>query len=845
MFMMREEPLHTSLSPLNPMNHRGSIILSALIMGVVVAIMIFSSAIYIRSRAQSVATSSNKMDNRIALDGMLAYTINGIKQNWCFGDSWLQDAGANCDLKNARNTARLIISDESLNYIGSSGTPRPTNLMDTKLSKIEQTVSLSSINTNHPLYNLARPLNGKFKTVTFTIKRDDSAIATTKGREVRLKILVHLEALSGLELDHLDLESQVIVYPRELSYFSLIVPGSLYLGSEPTGAGQVGFANVTTSGGAGLRFESPVFVNQSLYLPQAGGTAMNNVVFLDKVVLGAGMLYQTGKGVYSPTNAGGTDNRYNYEMPSFKGLMGGYEQDEGLDSGLEFLFGIQPPPAPLDLVNFNRCLARIQASYNLNVTKDSQLFMRYRGYSGPNTFNVDANIGSVDNLVEQFVDQKVPFVINTDTGVSAGTVDTVDGGSVFKVRVVFSGLKPPGKPRGIYSSEFYLSRGGRVTLTPQGLGSGANMSISSTPHMFGGKQQFNQTDMNVTFNNITDWDLAPFKVNSSDILAVQDSVKIFFEAFDYAYSEAKNLRDPTSDLVRNPNLGIYKNNGLTFNRVSGAFQIASTSTAWSTNEVLNDNITGDFRIWDLNQVPEELDWAAIDEACMATPDTSVGSAFYASFPSANWGTSFAKQAKHAWSFSTEFAPTGRFDGNISFGAGAHRFEPPTYPTFKIQSVVRECTIEADANFVTGFYVCETLNIRQRSTPLRIIGTIITGKVNIHESAYRFGIRWSSIYHPQAVYELRTARILGKYKNGTPANCDDSALPPLWSPNLGINSALAHYICNPVSLRTADPFKWTMVDPDCGIDASVNPDKVACKSQPRRFLIKEISRTKGM
>jgi hypothetical protein len=274
--------------------------------------------------------------------------------------------------------------------------------------------------------------------------------------------------------------------------------------------------------------------------------------------------------------------------------------------------------------------------------------------------------------------------------------------------------------------------------------------------------------------------------------------------------------------------------------------LSQTSTSWSTNEMLNDDITN-FKIYET--VPEAIDWAKLDELCMAQPDTTAGSAFYASFPSANWGTSFVKQSEHAWRFNPDPSwSAGYYNGTINFSSPEYRYDTSlgTNPEFRILSKIKDCVIKSSANFVTGFYVCETLTIEARSEPLRIIGTFITGKLNIHDSAYSNGIRWSSIYSPQALYELRAAKILGKYKSGLYVpDCNSTSLPPLWSPNLGITSALAHYLCNPVSLRTADPFKWTMVDPDCGIEPSVDPMKVACKSQPRRFLIKEISRTKGM
>jgi hypothetical protein len=847
-FTMSEEPLQTSKFSMKYLNRKGSVMVSALVMGIIVIIMIFSSSIYLRSRIQAVMASSDKMDNRIALDGMLAYTINGIKQSWCFTDTWTNQPS--CMLTDARNTARLLISDESLAYIGSSTAIKPTPLSATRLDIITQKVDLTSINSNHPIYNIASPLNGKYKDVTFTIKRDDNAIATTKGREVRLRISIYVTATSGLKIDDLELESQVVVYPRELSYFGLIMPGNLYLGATTTALGDVGLNQYASASGKGLRFESPVFVNKNLYLPSATNTTpMKNVVFLDKVVLG-GMLYQ-GASVYSPATAGGENSMYNHEMKSFAGLLGGYELDEGKDTGLEFLFGTAGSSYTVSGSDYERCLQRIQASYDLKVTKNSQLFMRYNSTLGLNIFNLSANIGNIDNLIEQDVGTGPAFKIQSDVSNSdptfvAGTVDKADGGAVFKVRVVFTGLKPTAAlPRNVYASEFYLSRSGSVTLYPQGLAAAPRMKISASPFHYGDNDQFNQVTLDVQFTSSNNLDMAPFG-DGTGVLPVQDSIKVFIEGQDYAYNVGRNLRDPTNATVTEPILGIYKSNGVTFNRrPDGFMDIAQSSTTWSTNEVLNSDLSGNFKLWE-GETPILRDWAALDAACMAAPETG-STAFYASFPSANWGTSFAQQSSHAWRFSPEY-PGGRLDGVVTFDGSANRFDAGAgvYPTFSIRSVIRDCVIASTANFVSGFYTCETLTISPRTEPLRIIGTFITGKLTIADSAYAAGIRWSTIYQPQALYELRAAKILGKYKDGsTVVDCNNTALPPLWAPNLGVTSALAHYLCNPVSLRTADPFKWTMVDPDCGIDPTVDPMKVACKSQPRRFLIKEISRMKGL
>lgn len=822
-------------------NIKGSTIITALGMSVMIAIMIMVSAIYIRSRATAVMTSSNRMDERIAMDGMLAYTINGIKQSWCFSDTWAQQL--NCTLNDPRNTVRLLISDESLRYIGNSATPRPTPLASTRVLQIQQTVSLTGINPSHPLFSIGAALRKNYKSVTFVIKRDDSAIATTKGQEVRLRIKITLPAVDA---DHpqLDLDSQIIVYPRELSYFGLIIPNNLYLGSTVNTKGDSGLANVAVAGTKGLRFESPVFVNGNLHLPTAStSTAMNNVIFLDKVVMG-GMVYQDGK-LFTPKNAGGEKQMYNNQLKSFNGLLGGFELDPERDAGLDYLFDlISGTTIPSD---YQLCLKRISATYDLKVTVNSQLYTRYNSPNGTNSFRVSASLGTIDNFVEQSPDagsnaSGFTFGTDVDDVTSAGTASGWDGGAVFRAKMIYEGMTNNAGVRGDYYTDFYIPRSGNVTLTPLGPGAGKpEISIVASPHVYGTGQQYNQVNMTISFTNTGALNLNTATVGN---VAKPGNIRLILEAFDYGYVYGENIRNIAAT---HPTLGPLKTNGFTFIKNSaGNMEIVNSNTAWSLSPILTEDLTN-YPPADKTQEPSEQDFAAFDAGCLATPEPSAGS-MYASFPAATWGTSFALQSKHAWTFSDKAGFTnGYMSGTLALDSGNSYYNGSTQnAVFDINSLVNECRIEASANFVTGFYTCNTLTISARTTPLRIIGTFIVGKLNIDPTAYTAGIRWSTIYHPQAVYEMRDAGILGKWRNNSGTiNCDDPTVPPLWSPGLGVETAVKHYLCNPVSLRTANPFKWTTVDPDCGIDVAVDPMKTACKNQPRRFLIKEISRAKGM
>lgn len=818
----------------------GSVMLTALAVAAIVSIMIFASTAFIQNRVDQVFASASRMDNRIVLDGLLAYTINGIKQSWCFSKTWVQDLA--CTLNHSGNSVRLLLSDESLLYIAESTAPHPTPAVNTRLSQINQTVNLGVITPSHPLYSIVKALKGNYTQATFSIMRDDSAIATMKGREVPLRIRIKLIAASqGSKItNNLELESKIIVYPRELTYFGLILPNHLYLnsGSTSTTTGNNRLELVTTSATAGLRFESPVFINGSLHLPPRQGSPMSNVTFVDKVVLGEGMIYQDGH-LFSPGTAGGPTHMFNHEMTSFRGLLAGYELDPERDRGLDYLFNLLLPTNPP--IDFNICKDRVMASFDLRVTKDSQLYSRFNSRSG-NTFNLSLSLGSVDNFIEQLSDVNDAKLIGTNVkGVTnAGDFTNWSGGAILKAKLVYDGLQDPTNSaiRNEFFSQFNLPREGQAILYPVGPGAAKpSIRITTSPYAKNGNIQFNQVDLSVEFINVDQLNLSAY---SKGGVYRQPSVKLVIEGMDYAYNYMKNLRDNSSE---HNVMGKYKMNGFTFFKSGGASMgiYHETPGSWHTNPILRTDMN--YPVYNAAHAPQDIDYSAFDELCLAAPDSS--ESYYTSFPTADWTTSFVTQSRHAWSFNPD-APSvqGYNSGQLILDAGSSRYVAGSvYPTFIIDSLVKDCVIESSANFVAGFLTCENLIISKRTTPLRMIGTFIVRSLHIDPSAYKAGIRWSSIYHPQATYELQEAHILGKLKDDSVYDCGDPTIPPLWMPNIGITSAVKHYLCNPVSLRSADPFKWTTVDPDCGVEKG--SPKVKCKRSMRRFLVKEISRTKGL
>jgi hypothetical protein len=813
----------------------------AVISGVAISIMFFASIAYLESQAQMMSRTAYKTDRRIVLDGLYAYTVNAVKQSWCLSSNWVADI--NCTLNHNGNTQRLLLSDESLFFIKNSGVARPADpLSNTKLSVISARVDFSKLSSTHPLYSIVLPLKEEYSYGDFKIERDSAAISAVRGREIPIKITVFLKHKSDPAYDQ-TLVSKNIVYPRELSYFTLMVPNNLYLGtgSNNVSQGFISLPNISVNARGGLRFESPVFINGDLHLPASTTRpAMNNVIFVDKVFLGGGKVNMDGK-LFAVKAAGGDDNAYNYELANFSGLMNGFELDPDRDSGLDYLFNLVPG----GLTSFDAarlCRARLMASYDLSITNGSQLFARANSASD-NGANISLNIGNVDNFIEQ--DGVSGYEATTTVpGVAQAALSsssTVTGKPVMKAKVYYNGLNVNGS-RGAYSTDFYIHRSGTVTLYPTGAG-GPAITIQTSPLKVGSRDQYNQVDMSFSFGNV---DIAPYNPSGSTA-AVAPSIKFVFEAYDYAYLDGENVRPPGG-------APYYKTkvNGVTFTKIGSNIRLQSdkdslVSGVWYSNSGLKESTdysvsTDPAYIAQHVPSPTDQDLAQFDDKCFATPEPGSGADFSA-FPAATWTTDFAPQARRAWSFN----PNPNWNtGSVAGEGTGYTTTEQLYSTniarFYMDSLAARCTVGPGVTLLAGFFTCETFTIQARTTPLRIIGTVITNQLNIASSAYQAGIRWSNIYHPQATQELINAGILGRA--GT-VNCNPGANAPLWQANIGITSRYNNYVCNAISLRQADPFKWTMVDPDCGLVNPTRDTSPRCKKKNNRFLIKEVSRGKGL
>jgi hypothetical protein len=213
---------------------------------------------------------------------------------------------------------------------------------------------------------------------------------------------------------------------------------------------------------------------------------------------------------------------------------------------------------------------------------------------------------------------------------------------------------------------------------------------------------------------------------------------------------------------------------------------------------------------------------------------------------ATWATDFSDRSDYSWHFSSP-TPLSAIDTDPEYEMPEGN-RPDA--EFTVQSIRRDCVIRASTRYVMGFFHCKNLRIEPREIPLTIRGTIIvSGSAIIPNAALKHTIRWSSIYYPDAVREMRTVaagKILRPVpgENGTCPSEDiaalGGALKPEWYPNRSPDQETSSYYCSPVSIRAkAIPFQWTAVDPDCGIIET--SQHTSCKKQIKNYLQSEISR----
>ena len=291
---------------------------------------------------------------------------------------------------------------------------------------------------------------------------------------------------------------------------------------------------------------------------------------------------------------------------------------------------------------------------------------------------------------------------------------------------------------------------------------------------------------------------------------------IGFQAYDSTYQKSESIFAQP-----NENLTGFVNMQFNYNK-TGFESPAKLAKYLNSNQTLDSDYGG-------------IDYDKLEYDCEKARSALVSQAFGGS----DWTVSFAPSTRSSWNFAGDGSSSLGMDpmlSSLEFNGTNSDFAAKNI-SFRVHSIVGQCTIKATANFVTGFYACDNLSIEARSTPLRIIGTFIVGKMTIDPSAIKAGIQWSTIYYPQATRELRAAGVLESMSG---RSCD-APKSPIWHPIPATQDVADRMKCNAISLRAkADPFQWTSVDPDCGL-ISGSSSNTSCKRRLIRFFVVEQSR----
>lgn len=213
---------------------------------------------------------------------------------------------------------------------------------------------------------------------------------------------------------------------------------------------------------------------------------------------------------------------------------------------------------------------------------------------------------------------------------------------------------------------------------------------------------------------------------------------------------------------------------------------------------------------------------------------------------ADWDLDMSASTNFAWNYANT-PPGAEVDVNDHSPAAPITFYPGVgsnpplegHAPSTTKSVVEECIIPADRTHVYGFYVCNRLIIRDRGTPLYMIGTFIVNEL-IQAPNATAPVYWHSIW------DAKAADLIMTDLHGQKPACDLSKnlVSKTWNDiiqdpqlNMVIES------CSPLDLVTNGPnnFSWTTVDPDVGIARPTDAMTSQKVNRVQKWVIREESR----
>lgn len=383
-------------------------------------------------------------DLSLALNSIMNYTLQGVRQEWCFNSDWTHDETCSDGAKSlvhSRSTERLIMSTETVDALTALSKYDSSIVFPGPLSEISTSISLSGLSGSHPIKIATDQLTKyNYSKIDINIQRLESSLQPTRGREVILKVIITLSGGSLLSSNFTStIEASVSVFPRELNTFGLILAKDLYLDQASPASGTLGIPQAALSlmdlqDYRGLKFQSPVYVNGNVYLsdgaydnrslPQPSAKAnFSLVTFQSPLVLGPGpngdkglIMETSSTGTsthFAPATPGGFNSQFFSQGVTFGGFLQGVQLDSQGDRGLDEL----AKSSTVDRSLMDACIRRKNAASDLSWTRQSALVLKKAAASGSGD-NVTYNYKIGLTELNYFRKQLDPFM-NADLAVDA------------------------------------------------------------------------------------------------------------------------------------------------------------------------------------------------------------------------------------------------------------------------------------------------------------------------------------------------------------------------------------------------------------------------------------------
>jgi hypothetical protein len=833
-------------------SQRGIALAYALVGLSFVSILLYFLASTVLLLSKQSQRKLNLTEGRMVVYSLLDYTIYGIKQRWCFDDNWLP--AQDCKFEHPRSVERLVMNQDSEKVFNQMvddrviiGTiPNPV-----RLKRIESPeISLKNLLPAHPLQQIIGPIAAThdLATAKIVISHDPRVSLPNGGRHIFLRVDVEVKDTAGKVVLWQDLPmkgtSSLGVFPRELGSFTLIVGNDLHLDLAYNQQPSPGDASIHMFGSksevppkTGIVFESPVFVNGNLILPDASSRSnadnpeYSPVTFVEKLFLGGGQVYRSGDR-FKPKTAGSMEDQTWDGVLEIGGLNRGIEMDGGRDLGLDILSG-RSRTNPPDETLVKQCLSLVGVKSNLSYSRNSHLAALNKG--GELSTGVRFRLGMSDG-------NWITPQLGAPT-IKSGSINAAPFLSGPKVKPIGSVKLQVGRTRaaataivGIGSKFSFEYRPGRNESKIDRLTKDFNKEtdIGKKADL---KKKIDYLEEVATRKGLLEVEVQGANINGADQPVFADFIvkanpvnafvdddgdpqEIFAipDLFDVGCDKMScDPRDKVKINLDGVKSKDYSRKG--YLRFSGD----KDGDPYRNPGKIASTIDGSDRYSDI--ADETFDWAGLEKAC--TFDTKMA------FGGADWGINFSSSTEFVWHFAPGFPGKTRAENLNS----TYVLDGGSSGKFHVVSRVGRCLIKADAERVAGFFNCDKLIVEGgRSKPLKIIGTFIVQGLEIAPQALQKGIRWASIYNAQSTYLLRNWGVL---KPQATMTCGALG-SPIWHPIPSLIEVANFSKCNTLSLRAkADPFTWTAVDPDCGLVPGKG--NTICKNRVVKAVVQELSR----